>query len=46
MYEYEIINKVTDVKTFIWGYSWSDALRRNPKLDPNEWVYLRQEYID
>lgn len=46
MYEYEIMNKVTKERTFIWGYSWKNALSRNPSINPSEWECIFSEYVD
>ena len=46
MYEFEIYNKTTDKTDFIFGYTVNDAFRRNPKLNPAEWVVILANYID
>lgn len=45
MYEFEIINKITDEERIIWGYSYKNACERS-KLDPANWIVLCSEYID
>jgi hypothetical protein len=46
MWEFDIIHKITQETTIIFGYSLSDAFRRTPSLNPNEWECLGREYID
>lgn len=46
MWEFEIMNTITKETEIIIGYSLSDAFRRTPSLNPNEWEYIRQDYID
>ena len=46
MYEYELINKYSNEHWFIFGYSISDAWRRNAKLNPTDWSVIHCEYID
>lgn len=50
MYEYEVMNKTTNERDFMWGYSWNDAVRRakkrNPDFDESNFVVLMQEYVD
>ena len=46
MYEYEIYNKTTDKTDFIYGYFVDDAFRRNPDLNPAEWVVILANYVD
>ena len=46
MWEFNIMHKITQETTIIFGYSLSDAFRRTPSLNPNEWECVGQEYID
>ena len=46
MYEYEIYNKTTDKTDIIYGYFVDDAFRRNPDLNPAEWVVILANYVD
>lgn len=46
MYEFEIINKTTNEKTFIFGCSYTNAIKRNPHINPNDWECVRAEYVD
>lgn len=46
MYEYEIMNKITKERYFIWGYNWNDALTRGLYFNPDEWECLHCEYVD
>lgn len=46
MYEYELMNKSTKERIFVWGYSWNDAMRRNPSINENDWTCLHSEYVD
>lgn len=45
MYEFEVLLKNGE-HTFIWGYNFEDAKRRNPKLADEIKRILFQEYID
>lgn len=45
MYEFEVLLKNGE-HTFIWGYSFDDAKRRNPKMATEIETILFQEYID
>lgn len=45
MYEFEVLLKNGE-RTFIWGYSYQDALRHNPTLEKEIKTILSQEYID
>lgn len=45
MYEFEVVLKNGE-HTFIWGYSFDDAKRRNPKTANEIETILFQEYID
>lgn len=45
MWEYEILDKTTGERDIIFGYSWSDALRRS-KLDGNNYICPMSEYVD
>jgi hypothetical protein len=45
MYEFEVLLKNGE-HTFIWGYSFDDAKRRNPKTANEIETILFQEYID
>ena len=46
MWEFILIHKQTNQEEIIFGYTLSDAFKREPLLDPNEWVCMSQEYID
>lgn len=46
MYEFEIKNINTNDTRIIFGYTLSDAFRRNPDLDDSEWECIDIEYID
>ena len=46
MWEFEIMNIVTKETGIICGYSLSDAFKRTPSLNPQEWECLRQDYVD
>ena len=46
MWEVDIVNKTTGESKIIFGYSLSDAFRRSPSLNPDEWEYVSSEYID
>lgn len=45
MYEFEVLLKNGE-HTFIWGYSFDDAKRCNPKTANEIETILFQEYID
>lgn len=45
MYEFEVLLKNGE-HTFIWGYSFDDAKRHNPKTANEIETILFQEYID
>lgn len=45
LYEFEVLLKNGE-HTFIWGYSFDDAKRRNPKTANEIETILFQEYID
>lgn len=45
MYEFEVLLKNGE-RTFIWGYSYQDALHRNPTLEKEIKTILFQEYVD
>lgn len=45
MYEFEVLLKNGE-HTFIWGYSFDDVKRRNPKTANEIETILFQEYID
>lgn len=45
MYEFEVLLKNGE-HTFIWGYSFDDAKRSNPKTANEIETILFQEYID
>lgn len=45
MYEFEVLLKNGE-HTFIWGYSFDDTKRRNPKTATEIETILFQEYID
>ena len=36
MWEFEIMNKSTEERTIIFGYSLSDAFKRNPQMNSND----------
>lgn len=46
MWEFDIIHKTTQESKIIFGYSLSDAFKRNESLNPNEWECVGMEYID
>ena len=46
MYEFSIYNNKANVELGIFGYTLSDAFKRNPELNPKDWVCLGYEYID
>lgn len=46
MWEFDIINTETEEQRIIFGYSLSDAFKRNPSLTPSEWQCIGHEYID
>ena len=46
MWEFEIMNKSTEERITIFGYSLSDAFKRNSSLNPEDWVCIGSEYID
>jgi hypothetical protein len=46
MWEYGLIHKQTGREEIIFGYTLSDAFRRNPHLNPNDWECDRADYID
>lgn len=45
MYEFEVLLKNGE-RTFIWGYSFDDAKRRNLEMAKEIETILSQEYID
>ena len=46
MWEFDIIHKTTQEKNVIFGYHLSDAFKRHPSLDPNDWECIGETYID
>lgn len=46
MWELEIWNPTTKETKIIFGYSMSDAMERNPELNPKEWECILSIYID
>lgn len=46
MWELEIWNPTTQETKIIFGYSMSDAMKRNPELNPEEWECILSIYID
>ena len=46
MYEYEIENKNTNERNFVYGYNINDMKRRHPSINCNEWRIIFTEYID
>ena len=46
MWEFEIMNKSTEERTIIFGYSLCDAFKRNPQMNPNDWICITQDYVD
>jgi hypothetical protein len=46
MLEFHIIHNATEERNVIFGYNLSDAFRRNPSLNPNEWTCIISDYID
>ena len=45
MWKYEILHKETGERNIIFGYSWSDAMRRS-KLNGDDYICLVAEYVD
>ncbi len=45
MYEYRIINKITEEETVIFGYTYADACRRW-NVKPAEVLVIDCEYVD
>lgn len=45
MYEYRIVNRITEEETVIFGYTYADACKRC-KVDPNEVMVIDCEYVD
>ena len=45
MYEFEVLLKNGE-RTFIWGYSYENAVRRNPKLEDQIQMVLYEEFVD
>ena len=46
MWEFDIVNTITQDKRIIFGYNLKDAFHRNPSLNPNEWTCEMSTYID
>lgn len=46
MYEYEIIDRVTGERGFIWGYNFEDACARAGIQFPDMIEVIHYEYID
>lgn len=49
MYEYEILDKTTGERNFVWGYNWKDAMRRSKLEDKDaagQISCLFREYVD
>lgn len=46
MWEFEIMNKSTEERTIIFGYSLSDAFKRNTQMNSNDWICIMQDYVD
>ena len=46
MWEFDIVNEKTQEYNIIFGYSLSDAFKRYPSFNPDEWECIGQEYID
>lgn len=47
MWEYEIINVNNPYEhDIIYGYNSKDAFRRNPDLDPTQWIVVNSVYAD
>ena len=45
MWSFEIRNKATGERDIIFGYRWSDAVRRSG-INEDEWDLIRQDYED
>lgn len=45
MWEFEIINKTTNERDIIFGYTFSDACRR-AKISEKEWDCILETYVD
>ena len=43
MYEFTIVNNKTNEERVVFGYGYSDAMK---KLNKEEWTLLYKEYID
>ena len=46
MLEFEIMNKNTEERTIIFGYSLSNAFKRNPQINPKDWICILTTYVD
>lgn len=45
MYEYDVVNNETGEEDIIFGYSFTDACKRN-NYNPQEWEKRTENYID
>jgi hypothetical protein len=45
MYEYRIVNRITEEETVIFGYTYADACKR-AKLNPEDCELECVEYVD
>lgn len=46
MFEYYIMNRITKERDFIYGYSWQNAMSRNPWMIEGDWICLSTSYVD
>ena len=46
MWDFDIVNKNTQENKIIFGYSLSDAFKRSPSLNSDEWECVGHEYVD
>ena len=45
MYEFTIMNKTTEEERIIFGYGYSDTMKKK-NLNTTEWVLICKDYID
>ena len=46
MWEYGLTHKRTGKEYIIFGHSLSDAFKRSPELNPEDWECVRVDYAD
>ena len=46
MWTFEFQHKGTGERTVIWGYNLQNAFRRNPEMNPDDWILIRQDCED